>query len=182
MAVPWLRRLVAGLTAQARLRVRVSPCGICGGHSSTGTGFPPSYFSLTCQYHSIVALHAHYIIWGMNNRPIGGRSWETASHTSDMNTDISKYFHAMHEVTCNERPATSPVKVFGVWIFWHILTIYGNRLWLFSMWIRIHRGNTQKTCLYSKLTQNSANLKAWLQSAVVILVSPQSWVPRWSAD
>jgi hypothetical protein len=36
MAQAVSRRL---LTAEARVRSRVSPCGICGGQSGTGTGF-----------------------------------------------------------------------------------------------------------------------------------------------
>ena len=39
MAQAVSRRL---LTAEARFRSRVSPCGICGGQSGTGTGFPPN--------------------------------------------------------------------------------------------------------------------------------------------
>jgi hypothetical protein len=33
------------LTAEARVRSRVSPCGVCGGQSGTGTGLSP-----TCRF------------------------------------------------------------------------------------------------------------------------------------
>jgi hypothetical protein len=51
------------LIGEARVRARVSPCGICGGQSDTGAGFSPSSsgFPLSI-YHFTVALQTH-IIW-----------------------------------------------------------------------------------------------------------------------
>jgi hypothetical protein len=55
------------VTAEARARVRVNQCGICG-QSGTGTGSPPpEFFGFPLSiYLSTVALETH-IIWGMRN-------------------------------------------------------------------------------------------------------------------
>jgi hypothetical protein len=40
------------LNTDARVRSRISLCGICGGQSCTGTGFSPSTSIFPCQFHS----------------------------------------------------------------------------------------------------------------------------------
>jgi hypothetical protein len=80
MAQDVSRRL---LTAEARVCARVSPCWVCDGQNVTGSAFSRISLVFPCQYHSTVAPYSN-IIWGINNRSVGGRSSETQSHPIDM--------------------------------------------------------------------------------------------------
>jgi hypothetical protein len=62
-AVPWPRRLVAGLSGKSRFRSQVSRCEICGGQSDTEIGFPPSTSVFFSQYHYLSAPHSSSSTW-----------------------------------------------------------------------------------------------------------------------
>jgi hypothetical protein len=48
------------LNAETQVRAQVSPCGICGGQSVTGTSFSRSSSIYHCRHHhSIMAVHDH---------------------------------------------------------------------------------------------------------------------------
>jgi hypothetical protein len=74
------------LTAEARVLTQFTPRGICIEYSGTDTCFCQSSSVFPCQYKSTAALHTR-IIWGMNNRPVGGRSSETWCHHIDMSNN-----------------------------------------------------------------------------------------------
>jgi hypothetical protein len=80
------RRLLA---AEDLVRGRVGPCDIYGAKNGTRTGFSPSSSFVSCQYHPTVAPYP-CIIWGMNNRPVGGCSSEIYSHPNEMNNHLTQ--------------------------------------------------------------------------------------------
>jgi hypothetical protein len=89
-AVPWLRRLAAGS--------RVSPRGISGGQSGTGTGFSPSSSVFPCQFHSTGApllgngqkiIIIIFIFIGLHNKP-HGCSVSVASAAGPFTTSSAK--------------------------------------------------------------------------------------------
>jgi hypothetical protein len=73
-------------TAAARVRALVTPCGICGRQSGTGTRFLQVLrFPLPIRIESI-APQSSSIIWGWYNRPNIGRSTKwTQSHLMKKN-------------------------------------------------------------------------------------------------
>jgi hypothetical protein len=77
------------LTAEARIRFRVSPCGISGVQSGTGAGFSPSTSVFPCQFHSagapLLGKTKKLIIFitGLHNKPQGcGASVASAMNCS----------------------------------------------------------------------------------------------------
>jgi hypothetical protein len=86
--MPWLRRLVAGLSLQ---RPRLVHVGFVVDKVALGQIFLQVLWFSPHQYHSIVALHTH--VTEMNSRPTGGCNWERQSHPIDMNMNIHGIIH-----------------------------------------------------------------------------------------
>jgi hypothetical protein len=67
MAIPELRRLVAGLSPRWPW-FGPSSCAICGGRSGTGIGFSPSLSVFPCRFHYTYILYS--LTWGMDKGPL----------------------------------------------------------------------------------------------------------------
>jgi hypothetical protein len=86
MAQAVSRRL---LTAEARVRTQVRPCGICDGQSGTGAGFSPQVLLFSSVEITAVA-QVSYIIWGWIIGPLVA-AVQRQSHLIDMN-DVLGFF------------------------------------------------------------------------------------------
>jgi hypothetical protein len=75
---------------KACVHAQVNPCGICDIQTGIGTGFFSEFFGifLSVSFHC-GSPHLH-ITWGMNNRPVSGRSSEAWFHPIDMNTKMNE--------------------------------------------------------------------------------------------
>jgi hypothetical protein len=87
------------LNAEAQIRARVSPCGICGGQSGTGTYFSPSSSVFASQYHSTVVLHTH----------VSAGKWKKARWWLQFRDTVSPHRHEQQQ---NKKGIISPLPSF----------------------------------------------------------------------
>jgi hypothetical protein len=78
------------LSAEAWVRTRIIPCGICDEQSGSGTGL---FSSSSVSPLSVILLWLFTLIisWGTSNSPVTGRSSETHSRSIDMSKTTTKF-------------------------------------------------------------------------------------------
>jgi hypothetical protein len=98
IAVPWLRRLLAGLSPR-RPGFTPKSVHVRSMVDKVALGLSSSVFP--CQHNSSGTPYS-YITWGMNNRLVAGRSSEIQSHPIDMNNNNNNNVIGLHYVpnTC----------------------------------------------------------------------------------
>jgi hypothetical protein len=115
------------LTAEARVRSRVSPCGICDGQSDTGTVFH-------CQFHSmgaplLVKMKKLIFITGLHNKPQGfGAS--VASAAGPFTTKKIKILHVLVVysvgICCNNVLPYSVTVCYTHYLSWRCMYVSGQ--------------------------------------------------------
>jgi hypothetical protein len=99
------------LNPQARVRSRVSPCGICGGQSGIGIYFSPSTSVFPCQFHSTGAplqgktKKLIFFITGLHNKS-QGCCVSTASAAGPFATNKYSATGNVRDKTRTGRPST----------------------------------------------------------------------------
>jgi hypothetical protein len=122
------------LIAEALVRRRVCPCGICGGQSGTETGCSSTSFAFPCQYYSAVALHIHIIsgwtigplVAAVKRRGLTPSTWTTTTTTKVILIKMG------HSHTPFPRWAAF------IWLFWHsLLRLAYSKAQLLESWAQI---------------------------------------------
>jgi hypothetical protein len=68
------------LIAEAQIRARVNPCGICGGQSGTGTGFPQSSSVSPVNIIPPSLSNSYHLGYENRSASVSGRSSEMQSY------------------------------------------------------------------------------------------------------
>jgi len=128
-------------TAETWVCTWVSPHGMCGGQSRTGTGISPSSLIFTCQYHSTMALHTHISPGGRTIGPLV--------------TAVQR-----HSLTPSTRTTTT-VAIFACEAQEHYLSVRTLTSLYFITFLVVRMNGSVGFYMYSEGLQNSAGACCW---------------------